>query len=173
MDFFFTLCLPREEVSVPAVRRLFGSSLRNVGVEEDCVSDIELVVTEACTNVLRHAQGTGEEYEVKLRVHNRFCEINVMDTGAGFDPEMAGHQEAVPSSETGRGIHLMRYLVDELHFVSGPGSGTVVNLVKELRLRDDSLLGRLSKLSKDTHKEELAALAEKSAALAAARSESG
>ncbi len=138
MDIVFRVSLPREAGTVPVVRRLCRSSFSSLGIEDECSHDLELVVTEACTNVLKHASGK-EEYEVKLCLSGEACEIQVKDTGKGFDHEVYGREEAQTTAEGGRGIHLMRVLVDRLQFVSAD-SGTMVSLEKKLSLRDDSPL---------------------------------
>jgi hypothetical protein len=45
-------------------------------------------------------------------------------------------------AEGGRGIVLMRSLVDDVEFATTPGVGTVVSLTKRLNLRHDALLSR-------------------------------
>jgi serine/threonine-protein kinase RsbW len=139
MTIVFTLCLPRDSASVPVVRHLFQSSMDRLGIERECLEDLELAVTEACTNVLKHATGTGEEYEVAVTVDDSTCEIRVTDTGVGFD-HAAVARTASPSSESGRGIQLMKGLVDKVQFLSKPQAGTIVHLVKELKLTDHSVL---------------------------------
>ena len=115
-----------------------------LGVAEDCVGQIELAVTEACTNVLRHVQGTDAEYEVSVAVNERQCEICLIDrAGQIFDHETKGRIEASLESESGRGIFLMRAMVDELDFVSEPEVGAVVRLVKKLKLKPDAILHKL------------------------------
>ena len=142
MTIVFTLCLPRDRSSVPVVRHLFRSSMDRLGVESECVDDMELAVTEACTNVLMHASGTKDEYEVAVEVNEKQCEIKVTDTGQGFD-HAALETQTPSSSESGRGIQLMKALVDRVQFVSEPQDGTIVRLVKDLALTDDSALRRL------------------------------
>ena len=78
---------------------------------------------------------------MQVCLSGQLCEIQVKDTGGGFDHRSHGHAEAHGSAEGGRGIHLMRLLVDELQFVS-VDSGTMVHLQKTLSLRDDSPLKR-------------------------------
>ena len=143
MNIVFNMCLPRDEASVPVVRRLCRGSLQSLGVKDDCLHDIELVVTEACTNVLKHAAGTRNQYDVEVAITEEDCSIKVTDNGGGFDH--ANHADVVnPSAEGGRGIHLMRFLVDDLHFMSGPDTGTEVLLTKRLEHGEGSLLARLS-----------------------------
>lgn len=144
-----TLALPRDGLSVPVVRRVLSTSLRTLGVEPDVVSDIELALTEACTNVLDHV-ADGEQYDVSAGITDTECLIEVRDAGAGFDHGSQGFAEAAASDEGGRGILLMRALVDRVQFESVPGDGTVVHLAKRLAWRDGSLLGRLTKTSATT-----------------------
>ena len=144
MKIVFKLCLPRDEASVPVVRHLCRDSLLKLGVTRSCVADIEVAVTEACTNVLHHAVGTEDEYEVQVEVNEAICEIRIVDTGGGFDHEKAGLTTSSDSAESGRGIFLMRAFVDDLKFASEPEKGTVVHLVKNLELETESLLKALS-----------------------------
>jgi len=166
----FTLQLPRDALSVPVVRRVLKSSMRTLGVEEDCLTDIEIALTEACTNVLDHA-AMGDEYEVIAGLDDNSCVIEVIDTGRGFDAERLGHADADPSAEEGRGIQLIRALVDKVHFRSRPESGMIVHLEKELRFKEGSPLQRLADRGGDTIEIDLKAagpaLAERGEALEA------
>ncbi len=136
----FSLSLPRDEVSVPVVRRLCRTALNDLGVMRSCVGDIELAVTEACTNVLKHANGTEDCYDVSVSLDERDCDIRVIDSGAGFDHVGKGREPALADDESGRGILLMRSLVDRVHFASVPEQGTIVHLHKHLDLTDTSIL---------------------------------
>jgi len=142
MQLVFTLSLPRDEASVPIVRHVCRDCLLKLGVEAECVSDIELAVTEACTNVLDHAHGTGDVYEVRVEVDEHRSKISVVDTGEGFDLEAKGFKQVEAGAESGRGLFLMKALVDDLKFISRPQEGTIVQLEKSLTLRPDSILSR-------------------------------
>jgi serine/threonine-protein kinase RsbW len=136
------LVLPPDEISIPMARRISRQALREVGVDGDCGHDIEVALSEACTNVLKHA-GLGREYEVLVSINADNCTISVLDTGSGFDAGASPGSE--PMGETGRGIELMRALVDSVDFESKPDTGTIVHLRKRLALRHGSLaVGRAS-----------------------------
>jgi len=139
----FALQLPSEALSVPVVRRVLDKSMRTLGVSDVCVTDIETALTEACTNVLDHAVD-GDEYEVIAGIADDVCIIEVVDTGRGFDAETLGLDDADPSSEGGRGIQLMRALVDRVRFDSRPEAGMIVHLEKHLEFDDGSPLHRLA-----------------------------
>jgi serine/threonine-protein kinase RsbW len=125
------LCLPREGPSVGIARHICRDALVSLGVNDGCVADIELAVTEACTNVLRHAASESHEYEVQVEIDDRSCQIRVLDAGDNF--HMTEEQVPAPvTAETGRGLFLMRAMVDELDLDHEPEAGTVVKLTKEL-----------------------------------------
>jgi serine/threonine-protein kinase RsbW len=84
-DARFCLVFPREALSVPVMRHVLGDTLDKLGVDDSCVADLLLAVTEACTNVLRHS-GPGLRYEVVARVGRNRCVLEVLDGGRGFDP---------------------------------------------------------------------------------------
>ncbi|MGH2694822.1 MAG: ATP-binding protein [Actinomycetota bacterium] len=139
----FTLCLPRDEASVPVARHLCRGALGGLGVAPDCISDVELAITEACTNVLKHTQGTSDEYEVTVEINGHHCEIRVKDRGGGFDHSGMGLAEAALLEEGGRGVLIMRALADSIDFSSEPEAGFAVRLTKKLHSRDGALLDRL------------------------------
>ena len=143
MELKLTLALPRDEYSVPVARRVLARSLDVLGVDEAVVADIELALTEACTNVLDHAADT-DEYEVSAGIDGTVCVIEVIDRGAGFDSSTQGLVDAEPSAEDGRGIQLMRALVDKVTFTSRPLVGTVVHLEKQLTWNDGAVIERLT-----------------------------
>lgn len=143
MDMRFSLALPRDALSIPVIRRVVGDALRGLGVAEDCVDDVLVAASEACTNVVQHARATGE-YEVTGHVDDGTCMLKITDWGRGPRPAPA---PAPPDrgvlSESGRGIKIMRALVDDLDIDSSPDRGTVVHLRKRLTWRDGALVGRL------------------------------
>lgn len=143
MEITLSLSLPQDSISVPVVRRVLRNSLRTLGVTEECVSDIEIALTEACTNVLDHSRAD-DDYDVVLRVVDDCCQLDIVDVGGGFDANGHGHAEADAGAEEGRGIQLMRALVDSLHFHRGERHGTVVHFEKQLRIEPSSPLDRLT-----------------------------
>jgi serine/threonine-protein kinase RsbW len=94
VDARFCLVFPREALSVPVMRRVLGDTLNSLGVDDNCVADLLLAVTEACTNVLRHS-GPGLRYEVVARVGRNRCVLEILDSGRGFDPaRLPAYREA-------------------------------------------------------------------------------
>ena len=129
--------LPRDQLSVPLVRRLTRHALEEVGVVDDDRGDVELAVTEAAANVMQHA-GPGDAYDVNVEINPTTCEIRVIDVGRGFDHEGLDASMADRNAEEGRGIALMHALMDQVRFTSHPERGTIVHLVKELHFDDSA-----------------------------------
>jgi serine/threonine-protein kinase RsbW len=127
------LSLPSEERSVPLVRKVMRHALDVMGVAPGCVDDIELALSEACTNVLDHA-GAHDHYEVVAGVEGDFCVVEIFDAGGGFVPPALADQGVLidPNAEQGRGLQLMRALVDKLDFRVCTDRGAVVRLQKSL-----------------------------------------
>jgi serine/threonine-protein kinase RsbW len=126
--------LPRDALSVPVIRRLVADALKEVGVLDTISGDIQLALTEACTNVLDHS-GPGDAYDVTVTIGPERCELRIIDIGHGFDHATitaAPEPDNELTAERGRGIGLMHALVDHIELRSEPEAGTLVHLVKQL-----------------------------------------
>ena len=141
MEIALSLNLPRDADSVPLARHIVRNALAEVGVTEDCTHDVELALSEACTNVLLHS-GPGDEYDVRLVIDDERCELRIVDVGLGFDAASPRRVGGDHERERGRGIGVMRALVDKVQFDSKAAAGTVVHLQKRLAYLDDSFGGR-------------------------------
>ena len=144
MDLDVAICLPREAETVGLIRGIVTDALAKLGVTRDCVGDIGLALSEACTNVVDHA-AVDDEYEVRFRLDDRKCEISVTNTGTNFDADTLAHVMPDAASARGRGVAIMRAVMDNVAFRSEPEAGTVVHLVKNVELRDDGPLRRLQR----------------------------
>jgi serine/threonine-protein kinase RsbW len=141
VQIILALSFPRDEQTVSVARHIAANAMEEIGVDEESTHAIAVALTEACTNVLKHS-GPGDEYEVSLEVDDESCTIRVVDTGHGFDSSGLGRAHADTSAEQGRGIQLMRALVDQVKFISKPEDGTIVHLEKTLTYADASLVQR-------------------------------
>ena len=120
------LSLPTEGRYVGMMRNVASAVLTDVGAPDEANEDIQLAVTEACANAVRHSD-VGE-YSVTLEVGDEGCEVEVVDLGSGFEPSDITQQGM--EFESGRGLWLMQALVDDLQFVRGT-DGTHVRLRKQ------------------------------------------
>jgi serine/threonine-protein kinase RsbW len=126
------LSLPREEISVPLTRHVVSAALLTAGVEPACVHEVEVALSEACTNAVKHAV-EGVSYEVMVGISDEQVAIDVIDSGSGF-----GQRDVSPDgqdhwAENGRGVKLINALSDLAIFDSVDGEGGSVHLTMGLR----------------------------------------
>jgi serine/threonine-protein kinase RsbW len=139
VDARFCLVFPRETISVPVIRRILGETLDKLGVDEECVADLLLAVTEACTNVLRHS-GSGFRYEVTATVGRHSCVLEVVDNGRGFDPAAPQHGAALLSISRFR---RRRRPSAQWPFPAASGSSARRNRLSRLRREEQRALAQL------------------------------
>jgi len=125
------LRLPREADSVPAVRRLLRCALSVFHVNRQDGADLEIALTEACANVIKHASGA-DGIEVSLDVGADRCEVDVVDNGSGFDAGAV--PEPHPGSDRGRGLFLIKALSDNVRLQSAPRHGSRIHFEKSFAL---------------------------------------
>lgn len=106
------------------------------GLASSVVSDLKLAVTEACTNAIEHAYaGDGEaprDVHVTYRVAAGEIQIEVTDTGSGFDPaSVRSALDAPPALQRdgGMGLSIIESLVDEL-VIDADGEGSRLTMRK-------------------------------------------
>lgn len=117
-----TVSCPRNRRHVPALRAFARSVLGRL--PRDAADDVALALTEACTNVVLHADGA--RYVVHIGVGTGRCTVEIADDGPGF---FAPSTPAGSMATHGRGLGIMRALVDEVE-LRKDGAGTRVRLVK-------------------------------------------
>jgi serine/threonine-protein kinase RsbW len=139
----YALRLPRDAVTVPLVRTICRDAMGRLGVTSDCQGDVALALTEACANVVQHAGGDDNEYEVEIDFSGGNCHIRVLDKGQGIGLRDSNRTETILDKDSGRGIVLMRLMVDRIAFESRPEEGTIVHLQKRLELEENAVLTAL------------------------------
>lgn len=141
----FSLVMPRDAMGIPMVRRIVRSLLRALGVAEECASDILIATSEACTNAVRHGD-PATRYEVTARIHDERCELHVAveDRGPGL-PALPRRQPPA-DVENGRGMLIMRTVMDDVSYEVAPGRSTAVRLSKRLAWEKDALAPHLARL---------------------------
>jgi serine/threonine-protein kinase RsbW len=96
--------------------------------ECDCVTgdecDVEIALREALANAVLHGNRQDAEKKVQITCRIQFggeVSIIVKDEGKGFDPNKVPDPTAIVNVESGhgRGVYLMRTLMDEVHFERG------------------------------------------------------
>jgi serine phosphatase RsbU (regulator of sigma subunit)/anti-sigma regulatory factor (Ser/Thr protein kinase) len=106
------------------VRYLLRRWLRPRGAADDEIYDITVASQEACTNAVEHAYGPGRGgFRLDAELHEGVVRLTIRD-GGRWRPPRGEHR--------GRGLALMRALMDEVDVVSEE-TGTAVVLTRRLR----------------------------------------
>ena len=115
--------LPADPESSPLVRRLLARWLRQHGANEDEVYDLLVASSEAAANAIEHAYSPGTAtFEIAANVDDDTIVVTVCDKGHWREPR---------GRERGRGIGLMKALIESVDVQSSP-DGTKVTLVHPL-----------------------------------------
>jgi serine/threonine-protein kinase RsbW len=132
----FHLSIGSRFENIELVQVVLKNALVRLGVDEDKRHWIDIAVREAVANAIKHgnAQNPEKKVQVDLAVEGEDLVIRVQDEGAGFDPNRV-HDPLAPEyilRPNGRGILFMKKFMDDIHYGSAPGGGTLVTLRKRL-----------------------------------------
>lgn len=103
------------------------------GNRRELAYHINLVLTEALANAIRHANDFDPDKEVRVTIsasdHNLI--IKVFDQGQGFDIEKLANLKVQESDEGGRGIQIILKLMDQVRYIQ-EGDCNVLEMTKHL-----------------------------------------
>jgi len=128
--------------NVPLAGRALYGIASEAGLSAAECDALELCVVEAVTNCIVHAYGGAPAHEVLLHVTvaDEQLEVQVIDRGTPMAPGLLERQApAVPEdprllAESGRGLLLLRQLMDRLDY-STDASGNTLKMTKRLGAR--------------------------------------
>jgi anti-sigma regulatory factor (Ser/Thr protein kinase) len=123
------LSLPARPDSLGVIRHVLGAFAEALRLPPETVEDIRLAVTEACTNVVRHAyDGDDGPIDVVVRPSRDRLEIVISDSGRGM--------EASPDLEgPGLGLPLIAALADSVELQQAPVHGSRLKMAFDCRPR--------------------------------------
>src|ERR671912_675163 len=123
-----SLTLPSSPEYVLLARLVMGQAGRLAGLEPEEVYDLKLAVTEAVTNVIRHA--AVKSYDIEYRVLPLGVEVSVTDAGGGFRvTDLTGESD----EHGGFGLTVDRNLGEELGLDSTKVGGTRLKMIRRVR----------------------------------------
>jgi serine/threonine-protein kinase RsbW len=128
------LTLPARAENVAVVRHVLGALAEALDLPRAVTEDMRLAVTEACTNVVRHAYAGGDgTIDVVVRPKGGELELIVEDSGRGIGP-------SPDTAGPGLGLPLIAALADtlEIERTASAGSRLVMSF---LRVRDTPAMG--------------------------------
>jgi anti-sigma regulatory factor (Ser/Thr protein kinase) len=134
LDSDIRLTLPARPENVAVVRHVLGALADSLGLPRRVTEDMRLAVTEACTNVVRHAYNDeAGTIDVVVRPQGEALEVVVADTGRGIGPS--------PDTEgPGLGLPLIAALTDSLRIEQKESTGSRL-IMRFLRSRTSPAMG--------------------------------
>ena len=112
------LTLPARSENVAVIRHVLGALSEALRLPPDVIEDLRLAVTEACTNVVRHAYDGDEPGPIDVVVHpeGERLDVIVSDRGRGMGPS--------PDVDgPGLGLPLIAALADSVEIQEAPIGG--------------------------------------------------
>jgi serine/threonine-protein kinase RsbW len=133
-----TLDLPEDATYIRTTRLLSRCLLDDMRVTRATIDDVETIVAELCSNVVRHAHAHETHFILTLEYYKPQVVITVVDQGQGFDTRDVLPTGTVRSDGHGGeryggyGLALLAGLSDKLDFTATDPHGTTVRVEKSL-----------------------------------------
>jgi serine/threonine-protein kinase RsbW len=127
LDSDIRLTLPARPENVAVVRHVLGALAEALALPSSVTEDLRLAVTEACTNVVRHAYADGDgAIDVVVRPKGDALEVIVADEGRGLGP-------SPDTAGPGLGLPLIAALADtlEIQQTRSHGSRLVMSFLRQ------------------------------------------
>jgi anti-sigma regulatory factor (Ser/Thr protein kinase) len=118
--------------NVSEVRRWLEGLTAQAGFNEEDIGSLKLVVSEACSNIIRHAYKgeDGHDIVISACIDDEKLALNIRDFGTKIDLSKYEKPSLGEPQEGGYGIFLMHTLMDSVEYDTSAEVGTTLRLVK-------------------------------------------
>src|SRR5262249_39557681 len=130
-----TLTIPSELRMLTVARAFIEAVCQANNLDKATTHAIVLATSEAASNVIRHAHRNRPEAQLQIQcaLGQDQMEIRLLDEGDPFDLATVPQLDPSEIRVGGRGIFLMRALMDELFCQPRQERGNALHMVKRLR----------------------------------------
>jgi serine/threonine-protein kinase RsbW len=128
----FTLTLPSDLRHLPIARLFVEGVCQAEGFDKPVTDAVVLAANEATSNVIRHAHRDcpGSPLRIQCRLLSDGIEVCLFDEGPSFDLDAVPRLDPSEVRVGGRGVFLMRSLMDEVSIQPRQERGNVLRMVK-------------------------------------------
>jgi serine/threonine-protein kinase RsbW len=131
-----TITIPSIPDYIASVDEFIENWLRERRVPEDMIADLAIAITELVNNAIKHGnkKDSSKSVTVRLRLQNSEATAMISDQGKGFNPDIIPNPVAQENlmKEIGRGIFIVKSLMDDVRFSFPTQGGTLVTIVKKI-----------------------------------------
>jgi len=105
--------------------------------EEHQLSNIQLAVTEAATNIVKYAYKDMPPGKIRMQLHadHLRVDIKLFDTGCAFDASTVPDAIVEGLQESGRGTYLINATMDEVNYSRDENGVNCLHLIKNIERR--------------------------------------
>jgi serine/threonine-protein kinase RsbW len=131
----FTLTIPSDLRMLSVARTFIEAVCQTAEIDRCTIQNIILALGEAVTNIIRHAHREKPEASIQIccRLDAETVEILLSDEGEPFNLAAVPHLDPGELRVGGRGVFLMRTVMDELSCQSQEPRGNTLRMVKYRR----------------------------------------
>ena len=109
--------------------RKICNSLPYIQMNKEFINAVEVAVSEACTNVIRHAPQTSADVMISFQIFPDKLVVQIKDKGVSFDFHNVPLPDFENHPEHGYGIYLMKSLMDRVEYSAG-NEGNILSMTK-------------------------------------------
>ena len=131
----FTLTIPSDLRMLSVARAFIEAICQTEDMDRNTIHNIVLAMGEAVTNIIRHGHRENPEASVQIscRIDRDLVEILLLDEADPFDLAAVPYKDPGELRVGGRGVYLMRALMDELSCQPLGARGNALRMVKRWR----------------------------------------
>jgi serine/threonine-protein kinase RsbW len=124
------LIISSDFANLPKVEQFTLALCKKANLDDDQSDNMAIAITELVNNAIIHAhkQDSSKKVVVRVRYQQDRVVVAIVDEGPGFDPDEVANPTDPQNlwKQNGRGIFLVRNLIDEVEINSSPQGTEVV-----------------------------------------------
>ena len=126
--------VPTDPEYLKMVRDIVASFLKNYELEKELLSQIQVSLTECCSNIIKHSPLENNlSYKIEFSLENDVLQIEVFYYDKDFYPHLIKEPDFSEIKEGGLGVYIMRSFMDKVEYEKNEESGAVcVRMKKKL-----------------------------------------
>lgn len=137
MEVIATLTIPAQLEQLAEVRHFVLDAAARLACDDETIDDLILATDEAVTNIIVHGyQKQTGQIQVTVGQQPGACVVVLQDNAPAFNPDNAPKPDITAPLETrplgGLGVHLIRTLMDEMHYRQNENGANELTLVKRI-----------------------------------------